>query len=218
LSQTSLLLEYREWKCHTKELFQRTFESTGHEVLFSDFLSDEDASSTVASDRHEILGPMVDDFRRAFPDISFELRLDRRVINAQAIALAGKRAVLLYGGLALHPRLGEDALTFCLLHEVGHHLANGNRLSCDVSLACECAADYWASTEGVKVLRKISGRSFKMAKAMDDLSHVIRMQQGEDALDFREIEILPCWSRYFSLRKQALINQPNSQPCGECCY
>jgi hypothetical protein len=189
----------------------------GREVLFSDFLSEENALSAVVAGRQEILGAIVDDFKRAFPDLTFELRLDRRVINAQAIALAGKKSVLLYGGLALHPHVGVDALTFCVLHEVGHHLANGNRLPCDASLACECAADYWASADGANMLREISGRNFEMEKAMDELSHVVEKQQGEDARDCREFEISRCWSRCFSLRRQALINQPKSQPCGECC-
>ena len=185
-------------------------------MFFSDFLSEKDALSAVVAGRLEILGPIVDDFKQAFPDLTFELRLDRRVINAQAIALAGRKSVLLYGGLALHPHVGVDALIFCVLHEVGHHLANGNRLPCDASLACECAADYWASVDGANILREISGRNFEMEKAMDELSHVVEKQLGEDAQDCWEFEISRCWSRCFSLRRQALSDQPKSQPCGEC--
>ena len=185
-------------------------------MLYSDFLPEEDASSAVATGRHEILGPIVDDFKRAFPDLTFELRLDRRVINAQAIALAGKKSVLLYGGLALHPHLGEDALTFCLLHEVGHHLAKGSRLPCDASLACECAADYWASADGASRLREISGRNFEMKKAMVELSNVVEKPQGDEAGNGQKFEVSRCWSGCFSLRRRALISQPKSQPCGEC--
>lgn len=185
-------------------------------MLFSDFLPEEDAWSAVAAGRQDILGPIVDDFKRTFPDLTFELRLDCRIINAQAIALAGTKSVLLYGGLALHPHLSADTLTFCVLHEVGHHLAKGNRLRCDASLACECAADYWASTDGANMLREISGRSFEMEKAMFELSNVIEKQGVEDARIYPEVERPRCWSQCFSMRMQALINQPKSQPCGEC--
>jgi hypothetical protein len=183
--------------------------AAGREVLFSDFLSEEDTRYAIANGRPEIVVSIVDDFERAFPDLIFEMRLDRRVINAQAIALAGKKSVLLYGGIALHPHLGPDALTFCLLHEVGHHLANGNRLPCNASLACECASDYWASTTGADLLREISGRNFEMEKAMDELAHVIEQRQA--SRNWQE-----CWGQCFCLRRKALINPPKSQPSGEC--
>jgi hypothetical protein len=187
----------------------------GRAVLFCDFLSQEDAHCAIAAGRPEILASIVRDFKRTFPDISFELRLDRLVINAQAIALAGKKTVLLYGGLALHPQMGPDALTFCMLHEVGHHRANGNRLPCDASLACECAADYWASTSGANVLQAMSGRIFEMKKAIVEIAHVTEGRE-EFENSCPELKDSRCWRQCFSLRKQALINPPKSQPRGSC--
>ena len=93
-------------------------------MLFGDFLPEVHAKA----ERLALLDTMLVDFRTAFQDLHFELRLDRKVVNAQAILLYGKRCVLIYGGLALHPRLAENSLTFVFLHEAGHHLARGPRL------------------------------------------------------------------------------------------
>ena len=84
--------------------------------------------------------------RKTFPDLTFQVLLDSSMINAMALRLHDKRNVTICGGLALHPRLATNSLTFILLHETGHHLAEGCRLPRDPALACECAADHWAAT------------------------------------------------------------------------
>jgi hypothetical protein len=100
-------------------------------MLFGHFLPEVHPKS----ERLALLDMILFDFRTAFPELHFELRLDRRVINAQAILLDGKRCVLIYGGLGLHPKLAENSLTFVFLHETGHHLAAGPRLPFNLSLA-----------------------------------------------------------------------------------
>jgi hypothetical protein len=168
-------------------------------MLFSSFLpasvTDPDFS------RLALLDAILLDFQIAFPDLHFELRLDRKVINAQAILLDDRRCVLIYGGLALHPSLAEASLTFALLHEAGHHLATGPRLPFNVSLECDCAADHWATTEGAETLRRVSGRQLQIAAALQQLDCL--MSEPGDVSNFSEDSSM-CWNRRWSDRKQGI--------------
>jgi len=93
-------------------------------------------------------------FQTSFPNLNFRV-LDRvTAVNAQASILNDARSVDLFGGLAYHPEIGRDALVFILLHETGHHLSRGCRLPWMQQLACDCAADCWAVTEGRAELQK----------------------------------------------------------------
>jgi hypothetical protein len=111
-------------------------------MLFCDRLSEQEVLEAKAANRESILETLLNDFRKAFPDLTFELQLDFTIINAQAMKLLDKPTITIYGGLALHPRLGAESLTLILLHEVGHLLAKGCRSGRDPSLACECASDH----------------------------------------------------------------------------
>jgi len=152
--------------------------------------------------RVDLLRSLVLDFQTAFPDLHFELRLDRRVINAQAILLDDKRCVLIYGGLALHPSLAEASLTFVFLHEAGHHLGTGPRLPFNLSLACDCAADYWATGEGARTLHRSSGRQFEIEEALKELECLMAVRPVPDLQDAEENE--NCWNRNWSQRRKAL--------------
>jgi hypothetical protein len=93
-------------------------------------------------------------FQASFPDLKYQV-LDRvTAVNAQASVLDSVRSVNLFGGLAYHREIGRDALVFILLHETGHHLGRGCRLPWMQALACDCAADLWAVTEGRAELEK----------------------------------------------------------------
>ncbi len=142
-------------------------------MLFDNLLPDKQSLQGINPDRRKLLDVIVADFQKTFAELTFELRLDFRVINAQAIRLGERRCVLIYGGLALHPKLGEDALTFAFLHEVGHHLAEGSRSPYYKPLACECASDVWAITQGAALLQQRSGRRLNVVGAMDQLSQII---------------------------------------------
>jgi len=159
-----------------------------------------------------LLDTMLVDFRKAFPDLHFELRLDRKVINAQAILLGGKRRVLVYGGIALHPTLGEDSLTFVFLHEAGHHLAVGPRLPFNVSLACDCVADHWAAGEGAEILHRRSGRRLQIEKATSELD--LLMNAGQEHELHPEKAASSCWNGKWSNRKYAL--EISSSPNRTC--
>jgi hypothetical protein len=148
--------------------------------------------------RRELLGDIVADFRRAFPDLLFEIDEASSTVNAQAIMRAGARIVRLYGGLAYHTAVGADGLVFMLLHEAGHHLAPGGRLALRADLACECAADRWALTRGAAQLRKQTGRIFAIAGAVSSLETLAGPPCG------KKDGPKACWSMSWSRRKRIL--------------
>jgi hypothetical protein len=104
--------------------------------------------------RQAFLDETLNSFRLTFRELRFELDAKNNAVNAQALVLRAGRIVRLYGGLAFHPKVGEQLLTFVLLHETGHHLSSGCRLPWDQRLACECASDHWAVTEGAALVRR----------------------------------------------------------------
>jgi hypothetical protein len=168
-------------------------------MLFSDFLPSVTCPDT---SRLALLNAILFDVQTAFPDLCFELRLDRRVINAQAILLDEKRCVLIYGGLALHPSLAEASLTFVFLHEAGHHMGMGPRLPFNLSLACDCVADHWAAGEGAEILYRNSGRQLEIGEALNELESLMS-DRRESGLHHSE-KISNCWNRSWSQRKGAL--------------
>jgi hypothetical protein len=168
-------------------------------MLFGDFLPEVNPNF----ERLALLDAMLLDFKAAFPGIHFELRLDRTVINAQAILLNEKRCVLIYGGLALHPRLAENSLTFIFLHETGHHLAAGPRLPFNLSLACDCVADSWAAGEGSDILNRKTGRQLRIETALNELGYLMNGQQ-EPEFSSAEKYLPKCWNHVWSLRSNAL--------------
>ena len=169
-------------------------------MLFSNFSA---LDSRSAGERIAVLHAIYADFQIAFPNLHFELRLDCRVINAQAIVLDGKPSVLVYGGLALHPALAEPSLTFVFLHEAGHHLGTGPRSPYNVTLACDCIADQWATTQGAQTLLRDTGRRLQIEQALDEL-HCL-MNELEDAnSSYSHSMPVTCWNRCWSRRRQAL--------------
>jgi hypothetical protein len=170
-------------------------------MLFSSFLP---SLKEPDPQRLTLLGGIMLDFGRAFPDLHFELRLDRRVINAQAINLGDKRCVLVYGGIALHPSLAEASLTFVFLHEAGHHLGRGPRLPFDLTLACDCVADYWATAEGADILYRESGRPLNIGKALIELEDLMSNGQKPENLLQPETPNPNCWNRRWPERRKAI--------------
>lgn len=176
-------------------------------MLFCDRLSEQEVLEAKAANRESILEVLLNDFRKAFPDLTFGLQLDFPIINAQAFALEDKRIVTIYGGLALHPRLGAESLTLIILHEVGHHLAEGCRSRRDPSLACECASDYWAVTVGTATLLQKSGRHLRMRVAIEELNQVMSPRQPSKDRYIKRPSTSGCWARGWSLRSRALFER-----------
>ncbi len=179
-------------------------------MLFCDRLSERELLEARAADREGMLEMLLNDFRKAFPDLTFELHLDFTIVNAQAITLQDGPTVTIYGGLALHPRLGAESLTFILLHEVGHHLAEGCRSGRDPSLACECASDHWAVTVGTDKLLQKSGRHLRMRVALEELNEVMSPRQLSNGRYTNRTSKSGCWARGWPSRRRALLAQARS--------
>jgi hypothetical protein len=54
------------------------------------------------------------------------------------------------------------------LHEAGHHLGQGCKHPCNAQIACDCAADCWAVTEGREKLAR-NGCDFALPVALAQL-------------------------------------------------
>jgi hypothetical protein len=186
-------------------------------MLFCDRLSEQEVLEAKAANRESLLETLLGDFRKAFPDLTFELQLDFTIVNAQAMKLQDKPTVTVYGGLALHPRLGAESLTFILLHEVGHHLAEGCRSGRDPSLACECASDHWAATVGTDILLQKSGRNLGMRAAVAELDQVMSPRQPSKGGYSNRTSISDCWARGWLLRRRALLARTQSPAIAGCC-
>jgi hypothetical protein len=183
-------------------------------VLFGELLSEQQILEAKAAGREALLTTILSDFRRTFPTLTFELQLAFRGINALAMTLRERRTVTVYGGLAFHPCLTDQSFSFVLLHEAGHHLAKGCRLSRDPSLACECAADHWAVTSGAELLYQRTRRSLDIEKALSELSAVMGTRHKPDTRYSKKK--IGCWAKTWSLRRCALsqrIQPPTSKGC-----
>jgi hypothetical protein len=176
-------------------------------MLFSDRLSEREMLEAKSADRQALLNTLLKDFRRAFPDLAFELRLDFSIINAQALSFGDNRTVAVYGGLALHPKLGAEALTFIILHEAGHHLAEGCRSRRAPSLACECASDRWAMTVGKDRLLQKSGRRLRLRAALKELDQIMSPRQPPKNRYSKLSSTFGCWARGWSFRRRALLER-----------
>jgi hypothetical protein len=176
-------------------------------MLFCDRLSEQEVLEAKAANREKLLETLLSDFRKAFPNLTFELQLDFKIINAQALKLQDRLIVMIYGGLALHPRLGAESLTMILLHEVGHHLAEGCRSKRDPSLACECASDYWAVTVGTDTLIQKSGRRLQLRVALRELNQVMNPRQPSKGRYTKRTSTSGCWDRGWPSRSRALLKQ-----------
>lgn len=176
-------------------------------MLFCDRLSEQEVTEAKAANREKLLETLLDDFRKAFPDLTFELQLDFTIINAQALKLQDRLIVMIYGGLALHPKLGAESLTFIILHEAGHHLARGCRSRRDPSLACECASDYWAVTVGTDTLLQKSGRRLQIRVALSELNEIMSPRQPSKDRYTKRTSNPGCWAGGWPLRSHALFER-----------
>ena len=141
----------------------------GMSVLFAAQAAS-NVSLSYSAERCCLLEALLTDVRQAFQTIEYVLVPNSRTVNAQALAIGRSRHVRLYGGFVFHPLIGVDSLIFALLHETGHHLAPGPRFASDPMLACDCAADCWAITNGVRTLQHCSGRAFDLQKALNEVT------------------------------------------------
>jgi hypothetical protein len=166
-------------------------------------------------DRAEQLEDIFSDLRRAFPEIEFELDAASRTVNAQAIEHGDIRIVRLYGGLAFHRLIDQDGLLLTLLHEIGHHLAAGGRLTASSRLACECMADRWALTKGTARLERLTGRSLAVGKAIANLDRLTNPPTAGAKVG-RTAGPAECWGWNWPRRKR-LLGKRGSLPLVRNC-
>jgi hypothetical protein len=162
-------------------------------------------------DRWAMLSYLIAAFQMAFEDFNFQLITASPTINAQAIVLGQSKCVRIYGGLAFHPLLGSDAITFALLHETGHHLAVGCRQPWNPWIACECVADQWAASEGPRMLERAAGHRFNARRALESLETVV-----DDCACYRKEQLTEpdvpmsdrqaCWALSWSKRKKSILS------------
>ena len=60
--------------------------------------------------RRRVLSDLFEKFRRAFPEVTYELLWESPTINAQAWRLGSSRFVRVYGGLVRHPTITKYGL------------------------------------------------------------------------------------------------------------
>jgi hypothetical protein len=155
--------------------------------------------------RQAFLDETLNSFRLTFRELRFELDAKNNAVNAQALVLRAGRIVRLYGGLAFHPKVGEQLLTFVLLHETGHHLSSGCRLPWDQRLACECASDHWAVTEGAGALRSSAGARLVVPSVIHQMDSF--SQQHDRRLVLSSTERRGCWAFTLSARKRSIASK-----------
>ena len=138
-------------------------------------------------------------FQLSFSSVHYRILEAISAVNAQASFSNGKHLVDIFGGLAFHPVIRHDGLVFTLLHETGHHLSTGCKLPW-AQLACECAADKWAITDGRKALAANGGR-FRLEAALQQIELAA-------APETRKKSAAPtsCWSMNWQKRRQALLD------------
>jgi hypothetical protein len=171
--------------------------------------------------RAGMLNMLVDEFRATFAGIDYEVDTQTRAVNAQAFGLAGRRVVRLYGGLAFHPLVNQDALIFTLLHETGHHRARGRRFAGDPMIACDCLADRWAVGAGARELRRAAGRPVNLGLALESLGAVITSmgnQAQRPSTGTRALNRRLCWTGCWNNRKSRLTAGETAAPAGPCYY
>jgi hypothetical protein len=191
--------------------------------MLNAFTLPDDVALCRSPTRAGILKLLVSEFRTAFTGIEYEIDTQTRIVNAQAFGQGGKRFVRVYGGLAFHPLVSEDALVFTLLHETGHHRARGRRFAGDPMIACDCLADKWAVGAGANALRRGSGRAINLANALDSLDALVgsmgdRARQSPAVPVTRSHQLQLCWARYWRSRKSRLNAGNAPLPAGPCYY
>jgi hypothetical protein len=153
--------------------------------------------------RRAIVEKVIGVFETNFPTLKFRI-LDRvTAINAQASIFNDVRSVDLFGGFAYHPEIGHDALVFILLHETGHHLSPGCRLPWMPKLACDCAADFWAITEGQAKLQKKSNCRFFIEPALRQIERAAHLNKSNISASVRRPR---CSFLNWGKRKRRLID------------
>jgi hypothetical protein len=121
-----------------------------------------------SSGRYALLKRLFEISGRVFPNIELRIQEANPSFHAQAYVLDGRQIVTLLGGLAFHGCLQKDGLLFAILHEIGHHVAPGPRITRIDPRSCDCAADCWAVGEGRRLLSS-RGMTLDIQSALNEI-------------------------------------------------
>jgi Zn-dependent protease with chaperone function len=109
-----------------------------------------DALRSIKDVRHKVrIEKIVAAFRKAYPDIQYDIHWSSSVLNAQAFLWEGNQCVRLYGGLARHRGLSIAGIAWVLAHETGHHRGGPPFHKMQPHLSSEEQANVWAMGIGL---------------------------------------------------------------------
>jgi hypothetical protein len=121
-------------------------------VLFDEIVPVEDVWPVQAHWPRRRTESLIARFRTSFPQISYDVFWETRLLNAQAFIVSSGRCVRIYGGLARHCKIGIEGLAFALAHETGHHLAGPPYHPFYSCISSEERANEWAVDEGLTII------------------------------------------------------------------
>jgi hypothetical protein len=150
-------------------------------------------------DRCALLNRLFEITAEIFPNIELRIQEANPSFHAQAFVLGGRRIVTLLGGLAFNGRLQKDGLLFAILHEIGHHVAPGPRITPTDPLCCDCAADRWAIAEGRRLFSS-RGMTLDIRSALNEIESALSALTP--AYDLESERLCFDWAR----RKAALTS------------
>jgi hypothetical protein len=158
------------------------------------------ATQNRSSERYALLNRLSEISRTVFPKIEVQIHEANPSFHAQAYVLEGRRIVTLLGGLAFHDCLQQDGLLFTILHEIGHHVAPGPRITPTDSRSCDCAADCWAVKEGRRLFAS-RGMTLDIRSALNEIE--LALSALKPSYDLSSGRRCSGWSR----RKAALTSR-----------
>jgi hypothetical protein len=147
--------------------------------------------------RKRLAEELVARFAQAFPQITYRLIWDSRLINAQAWRLGEQRNIYLYGGLVRHPAITRAGLALALAHETGHHLGGEPYDPVMTWMTSEAQSDHWAAVSCMPSLFGSRANSFTLRGAREIAAVQRRVQDGARAHG-DDTEITERLLRFFS--------------------
>jgi hypothetical protein len=144
-----------------------------------------DLSQRTRQRRKRVALGLMDQFGKAFPEITYQLIWQSVTINSQAWSLGSERYVRVYGGLVRHPKMTRPGLALMLAHETGHHLG-GPPYDPDMPwISWQGQADYWAASVGMKKVFGLQSQSMtkRGARQVLELHRAFNSGAEEDEPD-----------------------------------
>ena len=162
------------------------------------------ATQNRSSERYALLKRLSEISRSVFPKIEVQIHEAHPSFHAQAYVLDCRQIVTLLGGLAFHDCLQQNGLLFTILHEIGHHVAPGPRITPTDPRCCDCAADCWAVGEGRRLFSS-RGMTLDTRSALNEIE--LALSALKPAYDLSSGRRCSGWA----MRKAAMTSLPARQ-------